>query len=138
MCNVCVKKCTNFVCYLSKFWKVNVSWVSWSANNYKVWLSFFSSFKNFFIIKDSLISNSIKAWIINFTWKINIWSMIRWPPCAKSRPRILSPGFKKASNTAVLAWDPEWGWTFAYSTLKSVFRRSMAIFSILSTTSHPP
>jgi hypothetical protein len=44
---------------------------------------------------------------------------VRWPPWARDRPRILSPGVIMADSAAALACAPECGWTLAYSAPKS-------------------
>ena len=51
---------------------------------------------------------------------------------------MASPGFKQAKKTAAFACDPEWGWTLAQEAPNNFFNLSMAKFSTLSTTSHPP
>ena len=56
----------------------------------------------------------------------------------RSKPKILSPGVKQAWKTAVLACEPEWGWTFAYSAPYNSFALSIANCSTTSTISHPP
>ena len=50
----------------------------------------------------------------------------------------VSPGCRKAMNTAWLAWEPECGWTLANSQPNSCLARSMAIRSVTSTSSQPP
>lgn len=41
--------------------------------------------------------------------------------------RIVSPGLRTVKNTAMLACEPEWGWTFTWSQWKSSFARSRAV-----------
>ena len=53
-------------------------------------------------------------------------------------PRMVSPGFKAAMSTAMLAWAPECGCTLAWSAPKSCLSRAMARFSTTSAFSHPP
>ncbi len=38
---------------------------------------------------------------------------VRCPPWDRSMPSTVSPGLQAAKYTAMLAWDPEWGWTLA-------------------------
>ena len=44
----------------------------------------------------------------------------------------------QAKKAAWFAWEPEWGWTFAWSAPNSAFARSIASDSTLSTFSQPP
>ena len=65
-------------------------------------------------------------------------------PCVRCPPKLrliassVSPGVASAKYAAMLACDPECGWTFAWSAPKSALARSMASCSTLSTTSQPP
>ena len=31
---------------------------------------------------------------------------VKWPPCARDMPKMVSPGFKTEAYTAWLAWEP--------------------------------
>src|SRR6185437_2509099 len=57
---------------------------------------------------------------------------VRWPPAARLRPMIVSPGFRSAIMTAPFACAPECGWTLAKPQLNSFFARSMANVSTAS------
>src|ERR1700710_1281641 len=61
---------------------------------------------------------------------------VRWPPWARSRPRMVSPGESRAAITAALACAPECGATLACSAPNRAFTRSIASCSITSTCSH--
>ena len=63
---------------------------------------------------------------------------VRWPPIASDMPRKVSPGFIAAKNTAWFACEPEFGCTLAASAPKSLFTRSIASCSAMSTNSQPP
>ena len=55
--------------------------------------------------------------------KLIFMPCVRWPPCASSRPRILSPALIRACSTAALAVAPECGWTLACSAPNSALAR---------------
>ncbi len=63
---------------------------------------------------------------------------VKCPPWARFMPSTVSPGLHAAKYTAMLAWEPECGWTLAYSQPKSCLARSMAMSSAWSTNSQPP
>ena len=48
-----------------------------------------------------------KTGLYNLPEKFTGEPCVKCPPCDKSKPRILSPGFKQAKNTAVFACEPE-------------------------------
>ena len=63
---------------------------------------------------------------------------VRWPPSARLMPMMVSPGFRKARNTASLAEAPQCGCTLAASAPKICLTRSIASCSAMSTYSQPP
>ena len=60
------------------------------------------------------------------------------PPCSSFSPITVSPNSNNAKYIAVLAGDPEYGWTFACSAPKSSFALFIACVSMVSMFSCPP
>jgi hypothetical protein len=54
---------------------------------------------------------------------------VRWPPIGSDMPMTVSPGWANARYTARFAGEPEYGWTFAWSTPNSALARSLASVS---------
>ncbi len=63
---------------------------------------------------------------------------VRCPPWARLGASTVSPGFSRVKYTAMLAWEPECGWTFTCSAANSSLARAMASSSAMSTISQPP